>query len=110
MTQSVRTISATLEKETGIKGVYDAWANFRPVSFKVDLWRAVILWERGGIYMDADVALLAPLDWFVDVEHDAYSICTSHHDVMMRKVVLILPPQQVAMYTICAILPFYGVQ
>jgi hypothetical protein len=75
MLQSAKDIANILDKEAGVHGAYSALKMLRPIAFRVDLWRAMILWEHGGIYMDADVALLGPLDWFVNLKTDKLAIC-----------------------------------
>lgn len=42
--------------------VLDAYDTLVPQAFKTDLWRLVVLYHRGGIYMDAKVVTLMPLD------------------------------------------------
>ena len=40
--------------------------SLRAIPHKVDLWRYCVLYDTGGIYMDADCILLAPLAQLVD--------------------------------------------
>jgi len=61
MTASVREISAELLLERGIEGVWDSFNNLRPGAFKADLWRYLILWSRGGAYLDCDLELMEPI-------------------------------------------------
>jgi hypothetical protein len=73
MEADTQRIAGILSAEAGVTGALGAFKMLRPIAFKVDLWRAMALWENGGIYMDADVAMLAPLSQFVDVEADGLS-------------------------------------
>lgn len=60
MEQSVGDISKELEK-VGVPGASDAWHKLRPMAFRADLWRYMILWSEGGVYLDHKLMLNAPL-------------------------------------------------
>lgn len=62
---SVKNLSSELEQEASIYGAWDSYKNLRPGAFRSDLWRLMILWARGGIYLDCDLELKANLTiWF----------------------------------------------
>lgn len=52
MEASTQQISEELSRAENMTGVYDAFAMLRPMAFRADLWRYLILWQHGGIYMD----------------------------------------------------------
>lgn len=74
---SVAKISKLLEKETGTCCALEAFNALRPIAFRVDLWRAMVLWESGGVYVDAKIQLMAPVSTWVDDNNDL-SLC---HDI-----------------------------
>jgi len=59
--EAVHEISALLEKEAGIYGAEKAFHNLRPGAYRADLWRIMMLWAKGGIYLDCDLELQAPI-------------------------------------------------
>eukprot|EP00747_Dinoflagellata_sp_TGD_P183123 gnl/TRDRNA2_/TRDRNA2_37820_c1_seq1.p1 gnl/TRDRNA2_/TRDRNA2_37820_c1~~gnl/TRDRNA2_/TRDRNA2_37820_c1_seq1.p1 ORF type:complete len:465 (-),score=60.82 gnl/TRDRNA2_/TRDRNA2_37820_c1_seq1:174-1400(-) len=73
MELSVRNISQDLE-HIGLSGAWEAYSALRPISFRTDLWRAMVLWKNGGVYIDAKVRLLKPvIAWIHDDR--ALSLC-----------------------------------
>lgn len=46
---------------------------------KADFWRVCILYTYGGLYIDADINPLVPLDFYVSKD-DYFVTCTSHHN------------------------------
>jgi mannosyltransferase OCH1-like enzyme len=46
----------------------------RSRAFRTDLWRWMILWSRGGIYVDMKIQLSSDLDW-IDFEYDELVLC-----------------------------------
>jgi hypothetical protein len=75
MELSTLSIASRFEKVTGVTGVYEAWKMLRPIAFRADLWRLLVLWEHGGIYMDSDLVFLSQLSKFVNVDQDTVVIC-----------------------------------
>jgi hypothetical protein len=75
MELSTLSIASRFEKVTGVTGVYEAWKMLRPIAFRADLWRLLVLWEHGGIYMDSDLVFLRQLSKFVNVDQDTMVIC-----------------------------------
>lgn len=59
-------------------GVFAAYKALRPRAYRADLWRQLILWDQGGMYMDAKLYLSSPLDW-VDWDNDEYLVCGDHN-------------------------------
>lgn len=74
MAQSVHEISQEL-MEQGVSGAEKAFQELRPVAFKADLWRYMILWQQGGIYLDAKIMLTAPLASWVNQQSDEMAGC-----------------------------------
>lgn len=74
LNRSVNEISALLEKD-GVDNASAAFHELRPRSYRTDLWRYMILWQNGGIYLDAKMALLAPLAEWVDQARDPLALC-----------------------------------
>lgn len=68
MEESVIRISGKLE-EVGIPGVLETFRLFRARSFRKDLWTKLIMWENGGITMDAKFSFQTEIDW-IDWEND----------------------------------------
>jgi len=46
----------------------------RAKAFRADLWRWMILWHNGGIYMDAKMAFTTPADSWIDFENEEFII------------------------------------
>jgi len=64
MQRSVCEISLRLSDAGVVDDAYDAFMSLRPMAFRADLWRYMILWDQGGVYLDVNLKLLAPLtDW-----------------------------------------------
>jgi hypothetical protein len=72
--RSVDEISASLEK-VGVSGARQAFYDLRPRAYRADLWRYMVLWQSGGIYVDAKMALRAPVSSWVDLAHDSFAAC-----------------------------------
>jgi mannosyltransferase OCH1-like enzyme len=47
------------------KNVLDAYLNLIPGAFKADLWRCCVLYEKGGVYVDADMICLKKLREYI---------------------------------------------
>lgn len=63
MACSVQHIDQLLEAEN-VTGAYDAFRRLRPGAFRADLWRYMILWAEGGLYLDAKFEMLVdPRKW-----------------------------------------------
>jgi len=58
---AVKEISTLLEQEAGIYGAERAFHNLRPGAYRADLWRLMMLWAKGGIYLDCDLELQVPI-------------------------------------------------
>jgi len=64
MERSVCEISLRLSDAGVVDDAYDAFMSLRPMAFRADLWRYMILWDQGGVYLDVNLKLRAPLtDW-----------------------------------------------
>jgi len=71
---SMKNISKKLETTLNITGLYEAYAALRCKAFKSDLWRWAILWDQGGIYMDAKFFFTEKPDW-IDFENEQLIFC-----------------------------------
>merc|ERR1719195_1430901 len=69
MRKSAEEISGVLEEIGALKffpprpdqkvriSAYEAYQRFCPMAFKADLWRYMMLWRHGGVYVDANLQL-----------------------------------------------------
>lgn len=80
MENSVKEISKKLET-LGVFGVYAAFQQLRPMSFRADLWRLMILWENGGIYLDAKLRLTDNITSFIGVKTENVAVCSQSNDM-----------------------------
>lgn len=69
MRASVEEISPLLESK-GVHGTAKAFRSLRPGSFRADLWRLMVLWHHGGVYLDVNIVLAKKLEDFIDFEKD----------------------------------------
>jgi len=76
MDHSAKTISKKLEK-VKIYGVYEAYRSLRPIAFRKDLWMQLILWDQGGIFIDAKIYFTTPADW-IHWKDEELIICGDH--------------------------------
>ena len=76
MNHSVYKISKKLEK-VHLFGIYDSWKSIRPWAYRKDIWSQLILWDQGGIFMDAKMYFESPVDW-IDWESDELIMCGDH--------------------------------
>jgi len=70
MDESARAISEELEQAGEVEGAYKAMSTLKPVAFKVDLWRLMTLWSKGGVYLDFDIVLDRNLSEWINFESD----------------------------------------
>eukprot|EP00401_Gymnodinium_catenatum_P083151 CAMPEP_0117554526 /NCGR_PEP_ID=MMETSP0784-20121206/50800_1 /TAXON_ID=39447 /ORGANISM="" /LENGTH=498 /DNA_ID=CAMNT_0005351695 /DNA_START=137 /DNA_END=1633 /DNA_ORIENTATION=- len=75
MTASARRIAEKLGGAGVVADSYAAFENLRSMAFRADLWRLMVLWETGGVYMDAKVKLLARLDHIFDMGSTSVQAC-----------------------------------
>jgi len=67
---SAQNISDILESVGVVSSAYRAFTSLRPIAYKADLWRYMILWDQGGIYLDVNIQLQQDLATWVDFERD----------------------------------------
>lgn len=72
--RSVSEISASLD-EVGVHGADKAFHELRPRAYRTDLWRYMVLWQNGGIYIDAKMTFRAPVSAWVDQANDSFVAC-----------------------------------
>jgi len=69
---SARQIAGEIEASQGWAPgrLSSAYNLLRPYAYKVDLWRCMVLWSFGGIYVDVNIRLMKNLSSFIDLEND----------------------------------------
>lgn len=70
MEESARSISKMLKDRGVTDHAFEAYSNLRPGAFRADLWRYMILWAEGGVYLDANLQLNEKLEKWVDFDKD----------------------------------------
>jgi len=76
MARSVQLIDQELVAKVGLHGAWESWCLLRPWAYRADLWRYMILWSEGGVYLDSKMKLLAPLaDWAGLLPDQEYLAC-----------------------------------
>jgi hypothetical protein len=76
MTRSVRLIDQELREKAGLRGAWESYKLLRPWSYRADLWRYMILWSEGGIYLDSKMKMMAPLtSWAALGKNETVSVC-----------------------------------
>jgi len=68
MYRSARDIGKALEAKGIVTGAFEAYNNLRPGAYRADLWRYMKLWADGGVYFDAKMELLKPLEQWVNFD------------------------------------------
>jgi len=66
MVESARKISQMLRDEGVTPDAFAAFSNLRPAAYRADLWRYMVLWAHGGVYLDANIRLKTPIQTWVD--------------------------------------------
>lgn len=69
MEEQLQKISQELEAE-GVHGVIKAFHSVRAGSFRADLWRLLVLWSHGGVYLDVNLIMNKKLTEIIDFEKD----------------------------------------
>ena len=70
MDHSAKKISQRLAEAGVVRDAYAAYNNLRPPAYRADLWRYMALWDEGGVYLDMNIRLLAPLATWVNFKND----------------------------------------
>lgn len=70
MAESAREISQMLRQDGVTQNAFGAFSNLRPPAYRADLWRYMALWAYGGVYLDANIMLMASLDHWINFEED----------------------------------------
>lgn len=70
MRQSACKISQVLEQMGAVDGACYAFLNLRPGAFRADLWRYMVLWYYGGVYLDMNLVLQTSLENWIDFKND----------------------------------------
>jgi len=70
MDHSAKKISERLAEAGVVPDAYAAYSNLRPPAYRADLWRYMALWDEGGVYLDMNIHLLAPLTTWVNFKSD----------------------------------------
>ena len=54
-----------------ITGAYEAYKSLRPVAFRADLWRYMILWAEGSVYMDIKMNMMVDPSTWINFDSDS---------------------------------------
>lgn len=65
------------------KNVIIGYNKLIPGAYKADLWRLCILYEYGGVYIDASSEILEPIESFLDINKD-FSIVKGGKDFTLQ--------------------------
>lgn len=74
----VKAISDKLEQSGVVSGAYEAYLALRPMAFRADLYRAMQLYDTGGLWLDDKIWLVRNFSDFVNVSHDTILLPTDH--------------------------------
>jgi len=66
----VQKLAPILEEEGIVVGACEMYHAVRPMAYRTDIWRAMVLWMYGGLYMDDKMALVEPLESWLDLEKE----------------------------------------
>jgi hypothetical protein len=76
MAASVKLIDDELKLKANISGAWESWNRLRPWAYRVDLWRYMILWSEGGIYLDAKLqSVVSITSWAALAENETLASC-----------------------------------
>ena len=53
-----------------VTNAFQAFTNLRPGDQRADLWRYMVLWDEGGVYLDMHIRLLQPLSSWINFDSD----------------------------------------
>lgn len=81
--------------DAGILGARQAFANLRPGAYKADLWRYMVLWAYGGIYLDESVRLMANLSSWLDWQSDRLMLIADLGESGYWNAIMAAPPRHV---------------
>lgn len=70
------------------KNIYEAYSNLNIGAAKADLWRYLILYKSGGIYLDIDAAITMSLDGLIR-EDDSAIITREQYEGLFNQWILI---------------------
>jgi len=70
MEESVYKLSKMLKDRGVTDYAFSAYSNLSPGAYRADLWRYMVLWAEGGVYLDANLQLKEKLEEFIDFEKD----------------------------------------
>jgi Glycosyltransferase sugar-binding region containing DXD motif len=81
MTQSSKLIDQELKRLANVTGAWESYQLLRPWAYRADLWRLMILWSEGGIYLDGKMKLHVPIEsWAALAQEEELSLCLDHFD------------------------------
>ena len=81
MILSAKLIDRELKQVANVTGAWEAFQLLRPWAFRADLWRYMILWSEGGIYLDGKMVLQAPVEqWAALAPEETISLCLDYVD------------------------------
>lgn len=71
-----------------------SWAleSLKPWAYKIDVWRYAILYERGGIFFDAESKLFKPPEAIFDLEKNALQVPLDRNPLCFYNAIMAAPP------------------
>ena len=80
MSYSVKLIDQELQQVANVTGAWRAYELLRPWAFRADLWRLMVLWSEGGVYLDGKMKLHAPIEQWAALKSDeTMALCFDHY-------------------------------
>jgi mannosyltransferase OCH1-like enzyme len=73
--ESMHVLSLQLAAAGVIEGAFDAYSALVAPAFRVDIWRAAVVYIHGGIYLDAKMVLTSHYSTWADVHRGTLSLC-----------------------------------
>ena len=82
MEVSVAQIAKEFADLTNVNGLNEAYHMLRPLAYRADLWRVLLLWSLPHdvpvFYADAKMLLTAPITDWIDIKNDKYVMPKDH--------------------------------
>ena len=63
-----------MESTNNSANVCLSYFNLRPGAFRADLWRALVLWKYGGLYLDHKLMMVAHVSKWINLNRSKYAM------------------------------------